>query len=70
MGTGSSALLWYFACLAFVALVVGLAAGLIVYGRLKEGRARAKRRQARVDASPSSGTLPSPETDRDDGSPA
>ncbi len=66
MGTGSSALLWYFLCLAFVALVVALAAGLVVYGRAKEDRARAARRRARAGA-PSAGSPRPPSSSSNDG---
>lgn len=60
MGTGSSALFWYIACLAFVGLVVSVAAGLIIWGRFAEERARAKRRARRADAA-------SPEAESPDG---
>jgi hypothetical protein len=40
MGAGSSALIWYGLCLAFVAFVVVVSTALIFYGQLLEARKR------------------------------
>jgi hypothetical protein len=40
MGAGSSALIWYGLCVAFVAFVVIVSTGLIFYGQLVENRRR------------------------------
>jgi hypothetical protein len=49
MGAGSSALIWYGLCLAFVAFVVIVSTGLIFYGQLVENR-RARASKQGIDA--------------------
>lgn len=56
MGAGSSALIWYGLCFAFVAFVVIVSTALIFYGQLVEARRAAAR--ARAEDAPSPGTPP------------
>lgn len=63
MGTGSSALFWYILCVAFVGLIVSVAAGLIIYGRIVENRQRARRQARRQAAEAASGDAPPADAD-------
>ena len=50
MGAGSSALIWYGLCFAFVAFVVIVSTALIFYGQLAESRRLAAREKASVES--------------------
>ena len=56
MGAGSSALIWYGLCTAFVAFVVIISSGLILYGQRAEARQRKARERLPEPPAPSAET--------------
>lgn len=55
MGSGSAALIWYFACAFAVAFITIVACGLVLFGRRKERKRREARLAARTAAKAESG---------------